>query len=99
MTNDERFAALLGFAFAAAWVGLGFGEAILCLVGAAVFYLVARFTAGELELEDMRERVEGARTGFRRPQATQPQATQPQAPRSPATPNRTRGAETGRRVS
>jgi hypothetical protein len=71
--TDQRFAALLGFAFAAAWVGFGFGEAVLCLVGAVVFYGVARFMDGELELENMRERMEGARTGFRRPQTTQPQ--------------------------
>jgi hypothetical protein len=70
MSNDERFAALLGFAFVAAWAGLGFGVAILCLVGAGVFYAVARFMAGELELEGMRDRVEGARSGFRRPEVT-----------------------------
>ena len=32
-----QFAALLGFLFTAAWIGFGFGEAILCLVGAGVF--------------------------------------------------------------
>ena len=69
--SDQQFAALLGFAFAAAWVGLGFGEAILCLVGAGLFYAVARFTAGELEVGNVRERVEGARSGFRRPHTTQ----------------------------
>lgn len=69
--NDQRFAALLGFAFAAAWIGFGFGEAILCLVGAGLFYAVARFMGGELELESMRERVEGARSGFKRPHTTE----------------------------
>jgi hypothetical protein len=89
MKNDERFAALLGFAFVAAWVGFGFGEAILCLVGAAAFYGVARFMAGELELEDVRDRVEGARSGFRRPQAM------PESRRATGT----TGTETGTRVS
>lgn len=88
MKNDERFAALLGFAFVAAWAGLGFGEAVLCLVGAGVFYAVARFMAGELEVEDVRERVEGARSGFRRPHAT------PQRQSAAGT-----GAGTGTRVS
>ena len=77
LMNDQRFAALLGFAFAAAWVGFGFGEAVLCLVGAAAFYAVARFMAGELEMGDVRERVEGARSGFRRPRSTQEPTPQP----------------------
>ena len=34
--TPRQFAALLGFLFTAAWIGFGFGEAILCLVGAGV---------------------------------------------------------------
>jgi hypothetical protein len=39
--NQRQFAAALGFAFVAIWITLGFGWAILCLVGALAFYLAA----------------------------------------------------------
>lgn len=68
--NDQQFGALLGFAFTAAWVGFGFGEAILCLLVAGLVYALIRLMAGELELGEMRERVEGARSGFHRPRET-----------------------------
>lgn len=67
--NDERLMALLGFAFAAAWVGFGFGEALLCLLAAGAFYAVARFMSGDLDVGGVRERLEGARSGFHRPRA------------------------------
>ena len=50
------FAALIGFLFVAAWAALGFGDAILCLVGAAVFYAVAAFYRGELDLAALQQR-------------------------------------------
>lgn len=81
--NDRYFAALLGFAFAAAWAGLGFGEAILCLVGAAAFYAVARFMEGDLDVGDVRERVEGARSGFRH--GHRGQSPPPASPSAPST--------------
>lgn len=65
--NDEQLMALLGFAFAAAWAGFGFGEALLCLVAAGAFYAVARFMSGDLDVGNVRERLEGARSGFHRP--------------------------------
>lgn len=65
--SDQHFAALLGFLFVAAWAGLGFGEAILSLAGAGVFYGIARFASGDLDVDDVRGRVEGARAGFGRP--------------------------------
>ena len=49
-------AALLGFLFVAAWAALGFGDAILCLVGAAVFYAGAAFYRGELDLAAFQQR-------------------------------------------
>jgi len=41
--NPKQLAALVGFLFVAAWIGFGFGDAILCLIGAAVFLLIAAF--------------------------------------------------------
>ena len=57
--NDRQFAALLGFAFVAAWIGFNFGYALLCLVGAAAFYLLAGVAAGSVDLGDLQERITG----------------------------------------
>ena len=35
--TQKQFAALLGFAFAAAWISFNFGYALLCLVAAGAF--------------------------------------------------------------
>lgn len=60
----RQFAALLGFLFAAAWIGFGFGEAILCLVGAGVFagllYAAEAFLRGDIDLGDMQSRARSA---------------------------------------
>ena len=61
--TSQQFAALLGFLFAAAWAALGFGDAILCLVGALVFWLANAFYRGELDLAALQERA----SGYRRP--------------------------------
>ena len=53
----KQFAALLGFAFVAAWIAFGFGDAILCLVGAAVFAAAAAVAQGELDLSDVQSRL------------------------------------------
>jgi hypothetical protein len=53
---NQRFAAILGFAFVAAWIAFGFGDAILCLVGAAAFSAVAAFWRGELDLAQLQDR-------------------------------------------
>jgi hypothetical protein len=55
--NPQQLAALIGFLFVAAWVGLGFGDAVLCLVGAAAFYTVTAFLRGELDLAEPQARV------------------------------------------
>jgi hypothetical protein len=68
--NVQYFAGLLGFLFAAAWYAFGFGEALVCLIVAGLFYAVARFMQGDLDVDEVRERVEGARAGFSRPQRT-----------------------------
>ena len=58
--NRQHFAAILGFAFVAAWIAFGFGDAILCLVGAAVFAAVAAFWRGELDLGELQDRLSQA---------------------------------------
>jgi hypothetical protein len=52
----KQFAALLGFAFVAAWIAFGFGDAILCLLGAGVFAAIAAVAQGELDLGEMQSR-------------------------------------------
>lgn len=56
MINLKHFAALLGFAFAAAWIGFGFGHAVLCLVGAGVFYFAASYVEGGVDLGELQAR-------------------------------------------
>lgn len=60
----KQYASLMGFAFVAAAFGLGLGAALLCLVGAALAYGGAAVAVGELDPEEIRDRVEGARSGF-----------------------------------
>jgi hypothetical protein len=54
--NPQQLAGLLGFLFVAAWAALGFGDAVLCLVGAAAFYAATAFYRGELDLADLQQR-------------------------------------------
>jgi hypothetical protein len=54
--NAKQLAGLLGFLFVAAWIAFGFGDAILCLIGAAVFYLATALYQGELDLVDLQRR-------------------------------------------
>jgi hypothetical protein len=55
--NPRHFAALLGFAFVAAWIALSFGYALLCLLGAAVFYALAAVFEGDVDLGELQSRV------------------------------------------
>ncbi len=55
--DDTRFAALLGFAFVAAWIAFSFGSALLCLIGAGVFYTAAAVAKGELDLGEAQDRL------------------------------------------
>ena len=59
--TPRQFAALLGFLFTAAWIGFGFGEAILCLVGAGVFagllYAGEGFLHGGIDLGELQTRL------------------------------------------
>ena len=57
MITRKYLAAILGFAFVAAWIGFGFGDAVLCLLGAAIFYAVASFLEGDLDLAELQGRL------------------------------------------
>lgn len=56
MISSKHIAAVLGFAFVAIWIAVDFGAAVLCLVGAAVFWAVAAFLRGELDLAEIQNR-------------------------------------------
>ena len=60
--TPQQFAALLGFLFVAAWAALDFGDAILCLIGAAVFMAANAFYRGELDVAALQQR---ASAGYR----------------------------------
>ena len=59
----RHFAALIGFAFVAVWIVLNLGYALLCLVGAAVFYALAAVLEGDIDLGELQSRVTQRRTG------------------------------------
>jgi hypothetical protein len=63
--NLKQFLALLGFLFVAAWIAFNFGYAILCLVGAAVFYAIGALLQGEIDLGDVQARVQRQAGGVR----------------------------------
>jgi hypothetical protein len=53
---------VIGFLFVAAWAALDFGDAVLCLIGAAVFYFAVAFYTGEVDLADIQQRAGGPRS-------------------------------------
>ena len=59
MITAKHLIAVLGFAFVAAWIGWNFGSALLCLVGAAVFYIGAGLFEGEIDLGELQARLTG----------------------------------------
>ena len=60
--TSKHFSALLGFAFVAAWISFDFGSALLCLLGAALFYAAGAIIQGELDLGDLQRRLRGEPT-------------------------------------
>lgn len=70
MITQKHFLSALGFAFVAAWIAFGFGNALLCLLGAAVFYGAVAVLEGEIDLGELQQRVRG----------TSAEATPPPAP-------------------
>jgi hypothetical protein len=63
--NIKQHLALLGFLFVAAWIGFNFGDAVLCLVGAGVFYAVGAVLQGELDLGDVQSRIQRSQSTSR----------------------------------
>ncbi|MBB4660481.1 hypothetical protein [Conexibacter arvalis] len=61
--NRKSFLALLGFLFVAAWIALSFGDAILCLLGAALFYAIGAVIEGEIDLGEMQSRMRSQQRG------------------------------------
>jgi hypothetical protein len=57
MITVKHYLGLLGFLFVAAWIAFDFGRAVLCLVGAVVFYLIGEVVQGELDLGEMQARI------------------------------------------
>lgn len=65
MINLKYYLGLLGFLFVAAWIALDFGDAILCLFGAMVFYAVGSVLEGEVDLGEMQARLQRSRSAQR----------------------------------
>jgi hypothetical protein len=65
MMNIKQFLGLLGFLFVAAWIAFNFGYAILCLVGAGVFYAAGAVLQGELDLGEVQSRFQRSQSGAR----------------------------------
>ena len=57
MTDKRTLAAIGGFAFVAAWIGFGFGDALLCLLGAAVVWIVVGVVEGSVDLGELQSRL------------------------------------------
>lgn len=53
----SQFAAILAFAFVAAWIGFGLGEAVLCLLGAGLAYGAVLVARGEVDLGEVQDRL------------------------------------------
>ena len=57
MITLKHYLGLMGFLFVAAWIAFDFGRAVLCLVGAVVFYLIGEVVQGDLDLGEMQARI------------------------------------------
>ena len=80
MIDKRQPAALVGFAFVAAWIGFSFGEALLCLLGALVFWAVAGVLEGKIDLGELQSRL----SGEDEPPAPSAPAAAPPRPARPA---------------
>ncbi|MGI8631987.1 MAG: hypothetical protein ACR2NA_05485 [Solirubrobacterales bacterium] len=58
-----QFSAVCGFAFTFVWIVVGFGDAVLCLVGAAVFAVAVGLARGQVDLTEIQERLGPGRPG------------------------------------
>ena len=75
--TQKQFAALLGFAFVAAWISFNFGYALLCLLGAGAFYAGASFLQGELDVAEVQDRLAPRRSPDAPPVPPPPPAPSP----------------------
>ena len=76
--NDKRLvAAVGGFAFVAAWIGFGFGDALLCLLGAAIAWLAVAVLDGQVDLGELQGRLNREDAP---PSASPPPAARPRRP-------------------
>jgi hypothetical protein len=64
--TSSQLAAVLGFLFVAAWVALDFGDAVLCLLGAAVFYVVTAVYRGEIDMLSLQQQASSTPRAFGR---------------------------------
>lgn len=64
--NTKQLAGLIGFLFVAAWIAFGFGDALLCLVGAVMFWAATAFYQGELDLSEIQQRARQPRGSVNR---------------------------------
>jgi hypothetical protein len=78
MIDKRTSAAIGGFAFVAAWIGFGFGDAVLCLLGAAVAWTVVGVLEGKIDLAALQSRLS-------------PEDAPPAAPPAPVRPPRAAG--------
>ena len=60
--NLKYYLGLLGFLFVAAWIAFNLGDAILCLVGAVIFYAVGSVLEGDIDLGEMQTRMQRSRS-------------------------------------
>jgi hypothetical protein len=74
--KDKRLFAGLGFAFVAAWIAFSFGQALLCLLGAAIFWVAASVLDGSIDLAEVQQRLRGE-------DGEAPTAPRPAPPRKP----------------
>ncbi len=77
MITQKHFLSALGFAFVVAWIAFGFGNALLCLLGAAAFYGAAAVVEGEIDLGELQQRVRGTGPGTTPPPAQSPYGRTP----------------------
>lgn len=78
MIDKRTQAAVGGFAFVAAWIGFGFGDALLCVLGAVILWLAVGVLEGKVDLAALQNRFAGEDP------APAPPTTTVRPPRRPA---------------
>jgi hypothetical protein len=86
MKDRGTSAAVAGFAFVAAWIGFSFGEALLCLLGAAVAWAAVAIVEGRINLADLQARLQNEDDAPPPPVAAPPPPAQAPPVRRPGRP-------------